>query len=111
AILRTDSAMGGTRSARGTSRRRGDTEPNGGPRRPLGEFAVLEDGPPVRGNGRDDVAHPAEQAAGANPHAGRDDEPEDAAEEVSVVNLPDPGNEHAQNGGDAGTTVRPGHRS
>ena len=37
------------------------------------------------------MAYPAEQAAGADPHAGGDDQPEDASQEIPVVELPKPG--------------------
>src|SRR4051812_33177377 len=53
----------------------------------------------MRRHGGDDVADPAEQAAGADPHARRHDQPEDAAQEVAVVELPDPRKDRAQDGG------------
>ena len=47
------------------------------------------------------MADPAEQAAGADPEARRDDQPEDAAQEVAVVDLADARDEQAEDGGDA----------
>jgi hypothetical protein len=52
----------------------------------------------MRGIRGDHVAHPSEQAAAAYPHAWRDDEPEDAAKEVAVVELPDPWDQQAEYG-------------
>ena len=42
------------------------------------------------------MAHPAEQATRADPEARRDDEPEDPAKKIAVVNLPDTRNEQAE---------------
>src|SRR6185503_15517200 len=50
----------------------------------------------VSGVGGNDVADPAERAAGANPEAGRDDQPEDSREPAAVVNLADAGNKKTQ---------------
>ena len=63
---------------------------------------ILDASVPVRGVGRDHMAHPSKQSARSNPEAGRDDQPEDAAEEVAVVNLADSRNDHAENRGQAG---------
>src|SRR5215204_2094152 len=62
---------------------------------------VLDPRAAVRGHRRDDVADPSEKAAGANPHARCDDQPEDAAQEIAVVELPDAGNDRAQHRGHA----------
>lgn len=37
------------------------------------------------------MTDPTERAAGANPEAGRDDEPKDAGEYAAVIKLPTPG--------------------
>ena len=46
--------------------------------------------------GRYDVANPAERAARANPEAGREDEPENARQDATVIKLADAGNDKAQ---------------
>ena len=52
----------------------------------------------VGGERRDDVADPAEQAARPDPQARCDDQPEDPAQEITVVELPDTGNQRAEDG-------------
>lgn len=42
------------------------------------------------------MANPAQQSTGSDPEAGRDDQPENAAPDCAVVNLPDAGNDQAQ---------------
>ena len=51
----------------------------------------------VRRHGGDDVADPAKQAARANPQSRCDDQPEDPAQEITVVKLSDPRDQRAQN--------------
>jgi hypothetical protein len=51
----------------------------------------------VGGVGRDDVAHPTEQATRTDPQAWRDDEPQDTGQEPTVVELSDSGDDRAQN--------------
>ena len=55
----------------------------------------------MRRVGRNDMAHPAEQAAGANPESRRDDQPEDPAKEITVINLSNPRKDQAENRGSA----------
>ena len=50
----------------------------------------------VGSNRGNHVADPAEQPAAADPQTGRDDQPEDAAEEIGVVELADSRNDRAQ---------------
>lgn len=57
--------------------------------RPLREVRVLLARAMMRRRGGDDVAHPPQEATGANPQARGDDQPEDAAKEISVVELSD----------------------
>src|SRR5262249_47809832 len=64
------------------------------------EAAVLVECALVRRERRDDVADPPEHAAGADPESGRDDQPEDRAEKIAVVDLPDARNDDAEHGGD-----------
>jgi len=47
------------------------------------------------------VTDPAEHAAGANPHARRNDEPENARQNAAVVDLSDSGNDKAENAGES----------
>src|SRR6266498_1392302 len=61
----------------------------GFPAAPSDSGEVLLRRPVVRGDRGDDVTDPAEHPAGADPHPRRDDQPEDAAQEVAVVELPD----------------------
>src|SRR5438094_10584389 len=56
----------------------------------------------MRGDRGDHVAHPPEEPAGADPQAGRDDQPEDATEKIAVVELPQARKDRAENGGGAG---------
>ena len=55
----------------------------------------------MRRVGGDEVADPPEETPAADPEAGRDDEPEGAAQEIAVINLSDPGNDEAEHGGHA----------
>src|SRR3954447_2965270 len=64
---------------------------------------VLDPRSVVRGRRRDHVTDPAEKAARADPHAGRDDQPENAPQEVAVVELPDSRNDRAENRGQTWT--------
>ena len=57
---------------------------------------VLHIGPMMRRHGGQNVADPAQQSAGADPHSRRDNQPEDAAQEVAVVELADARNHGAQ---------------
>lgn len=50
----------------------------------------------------DEVAHPTERAARAEPEAGRDDQPEEATEKGAVVKLADAGDNKRQDCGGAG---------
>ena len=50
----------------------------------------------VSGVRRDDVANPAERAAGSYPKARRDDEPKNAGQYSSVIKLPYAGNDEAE---------------
>src|SRR4051812_42011826 len=61
-----------------------------------GERRVLQLRTAVRRHGGDHVTHPPEQPTGANPESRRDDEPEDATQDVTVVDLADPRNNQAQ---------------
>src|SRR5262245_1427452 len=56
----------------------------------------------MRGVGGDQVADPAEQPAGADPEARRDHEPEEAAQELAVVDLSHAWHDQAEHGGGAG---------
>jgi len=47
--------------------------------------------------GRDDVADPAERAARADPEAGREDESQDARQDLPVVELADAWNKKTEN--------------
>src|SRR5262245_40729073 len=58
--------------------------------------AVFPAGPVIRGERGDHVADPSEEPAGSDPHAGRDDQPEDAAQEVAVVELAEPWEDRAE---------------
>src|SRR5215204_3595354 len=58
----------------------------------------------VGGVGRDDVRYPAEQAPGADPKSRRDDQPQDAGQDASVVELPDTRDDRTQNGCQSGIT-------
>src|ERR687898_958982 len=58
----------------------------------------------VGGVGRDDVRYPAEQATSADPKSRRDDQPQDAGQDAPVVELPDSGDDRAQNGCQSGIT-------
>jgi hypothetical protein len=51
----------------------------------------------VSGVGRDDVAHPSEQAPSADPQPRRDDQPQDASQDAAVVELPYSGDDRTQN--------------
>src|SRR5215203_487237 len=51
----------------------------------------------VSGVGRDDVAHPSEQATSADPQPRRDDKPQDASQDAAVVELPHSGDDRTQN--------------
>lgn len=53
----------------------------------------------VRGDGSDDVTDPPEESARAYPQARRDDQPEQTAPEVAVVELADTGDQDAQDCG------------
>ena len=55
----------------------------------------------IRGVRADEVAHPAERAARAEPEARRDDQPEDAAQERAVVDLPNARHEQREHASDA----------
>src|SRR6188768_4531539 len=67
-----------------------------GLRRDHASDAILEVRAPVRGDRGDDVAHPTEQPASADPEAGRQDQPEQSTQEVAVVELADARNDEAQ---------------
>ena len=56
----------------------------------------------VGGACRDDVADPAECPAAADPQAGGDDEPHDGPQNPPVVDLPEPRDDGAEDGGDPG---------
>ena len=56
----------------------------------------------VRGVRRHDVADPPKRSSAADPEAGRDDQPEESAQELAVVELPDPRNQKRQHGGNTG---------
>jgi hypothetical protein len=60
----------------------------------------------VGGVGRDDVREPAEQAARADPQARGDDQPQDAGQDVPVVELLYSGDDRAQNSSQSGITYR-----
>src|SRR5687767_12416117 len=62
-------------------------------------------GAAVGGKSGNDVADPAEQPAAADPQPRRDDQPEDAPQEVAVVKLSNPRYQRAQHRGDAGALV------
>ena len=47
--------------------------------------------------GRDNVAHPSEQASGADPQPRRDDQPQDASQDAAIVELPYSGDDRTQN--------------
>src|SRR4030095_12224752 len=51
--------------------------------------AILDVRAVIRRDRRDHVADPPEQPARTDPHLGCHDQPEDAAQEVAVVELPD----------------------
>src|SRR5215203_6449295 len=51
----------------------------------------------VRGVGRDDVAHPTEQASGADPQSRRDDQRQDASQDAGIVELPHSWDDCTQN--------------
>src|SRR5687767_15814071 len=57
---------------------------------------ILFLGARVRGVRGNQVERPAKQPAGSDPEARRDDEPEDPAKKIAVVNLPDTRNEEAE---------------
>ncbi len=63
----------------------------------------------IRGDGGDHVAHPAEHAPGADPHAGSDDQPEDPAQEIPVVELSQAGEQGAEHGGGTGFFIPMSH--
>src|SRR6187200_1012428 len=65
-----------------------------------GRYPVLQPGSAIRRDGRDDVAHPAEQAARPDPEAWRHDQPEQPAKEVAVVELSDAGHDQAEHRGE-----------
>jgi 3'-phosphoadenosine 5'-phosphosulfate (PAPS) 3'-phosphatase len=50
----------------------------------------------IRVVGRDYVAHPAEQAARTDPEARRDNEPQNAGQDATVIELSDSRDERAQ---------------
>lgn len=56
-------------------------------------------GVPVCGVRRDEVENPSESAARTDPEAGRDNEPEDAPQESTVVNLAQSRKEEREHGG------------
>src|SRR5687768_2513490 len=62
----------------------------------------VRDGILVGRVGADHVADPAEQAARADPEAGRDDEPEQRAQQRPVIELPRTGHDERQQGGEVG---------
>ena len=64
----------------------------------------------VGGVRRDHVRDPAEETARADPEAGRDDQPEEAAPEGAVVDLADAGNDEAEDGGSTGGVHGSGER-
>src|SRR4051812_39546955 len=83
----------------------GASSPRGpSPRRSRRSGAVLLLRAMVRGERRDDVADPPEHAAGADPHPRRDDQPEDAAQEIAVVELADARDDRAEHRGGAWMT-------
>src|SRR2546422_8942129 len=53
----------------------------------------------IGGYCRNHVADPSQQSAAANPQPRRDDQPEDAAKEITVVELTDARKDRAENGG------------
>ena len=53
----------------------------------------------MRGKRRDHVTDPAKQASCSDPHPGRDDEPENTAEKIAVVELPESREDCAEDGG------------
>jgi len=58
-------------------------------------------------NGCDDVTDPAQEAAGTNPKAGGDDQPEDPTPEGAVVELTDTGDDEAKDCCCAGRVMMP----
>jgi hypothetical protein len=55
----------------------------------------------VRGVSRNQMTYPTEQTTGANPDSRSNYQPEEAAKDLAVVDLPNPGDEEAQNRRDA----------
>src|SRR5438477_11372548 len=55
-------------------------------------------GPTIRRGRREQVANPTERAPCPDPEPRRDDEPEDAPQELAVVDLPDTGHDERQHG-------------
>src|SRR5687767_13881329 len=68
----------------------------------LGKPRVLIFGPLICRVRGDQVERPSEQARAEEPEAGRDDQPEDAAQEIAVVDLSDARDDQAEDRGRAG---------
>jgi hypothetical protein len=51
----------------------------------------------VSGIGGDDVTDPTERSASADPHAGRDDQPQNPGQYAAIVKLAHAGNEKTKN--------------
>ena len=71
--------------------------------------AVLDFRAVMRRERGDHMTHPSEQSATADPQSRRDDQPEDRAEKLAVVNLAESGNDCAKDGGNSGIFVSHAH--
>lgn len=63
---------------------------------PNQQRAILLPRTAMRGDRGDDVADPSQKPAGADPQSGCDDQPEDTAEKIAVIKLPDAWDDRAE---------------
>jgi hypothetical protein len=60
------------------------------------KYAVFSSRAVIGGHRRDDVADPPQESTAANPQAGGDEQPEDPAQEIAVIELSETRKECAQ---------------